>query len=87
MPSADSNVHWIEFDPRFRPLKVDDAGNVRALGDCQQEPSPSDIIFADLEMVVVKAESLKGFQWAKEVLPNRLMLIMAARQISMEKSP
>lgn len=55
--------------------------------DCQGErtPDPNDIIMADLQMLVAKSEALIGIQRTNDTLPDRLLLVMAARSVGRSK--
>ena len=51
--------------------------------DCQEDeakPDPNDIIIADLKMLVLKSDMLLGPEKTNRTLPDRLLIVMAARQ-------
>jgi hypothetical protein len=71
-------THGNVLHPVFRrPRLVPDCKGERQLG-----VDPNDIILADLEMLVAKSEALVGIQRTVDTLPDRLLLVMAARSLS-----
>ena len=54
--------------------------------DCQEDRAygvdPNDIIMADIEVLVAKSEALIGIERTNNTLPDRLLLVMAARSLS-----
>lgn len=62
----------LHFPPK---LRVINGGGERPSVDA------NDVILADIEVLVAKSEALIGIQRTIDTLPDRLMLVMAARSL------
>ena len=63
---------------KISPAKLMDAIK---RGAAERKPDPNDIILRELEMLVAKSDAFFGFDTTNDTLPNRLMLVMAARAV------